>query len=113
MIVNTLVRINTARDTERVRKMLLHDVDKTSMESFFRSIGDLRRTDLTPDLGALTIPVLGIYGQHDNIVDPRQLELLDKYVPDARTVTLRHSRHFAMLDEPEEFNATVRSFLSA
>jgi pimeloyl-ACP methyl ester carboxylesterase len=113
MIVNTLVRINTARDKERVRKMLLHDVDKTSMESFFRSIGDLRRTDLTPDLGALAIPVLGIYGLHDNIVDPHQVELLDKHVPGAHTVTLNRSRHFPMLDEPEEFNQTVRSFLSA
>jgi pimeloyl-ACP methyl ester carboxylesterase len=113
VIVNTLVRINTARDTERVRRMLLHDVDKTSMESFFRSIGDLRRTDLTPDLGTLAMPVLGIYGQHDNIVDPHQGELLDRYVPGAHTVTLHRSRHFPMLDEPEEFNTTVRSFLSA
>jgi pimeloyl-ACP methyl ester carboxylesterase len=113
MIVNTLVRINTARDTERVRKMLLHDVDKTSMESFFRSIGDLRRTDLSPNLGALTVPILGIYGEHDNIVDPHQVELLDKYVTGARTLTLHRSRHFPMLDEPDEFNATVRSFLAA
>jgi pimeloyl-ACP methyl ester carboxylesterase len=111
MIVNTLVRINTARDTQRVRKMLLHDVDKTSMESFFRSIGDLRRTDLSASLGELTMPVLGIYGAHDNIVDPAR-ELLDQHV--SRT----HGdappfRHFPMLDEPEEFNTTVRSFLSA
>jgi pimeloyl-ACP methyl ester carboxylesterase len=113
MIVKILIRINTARDTKRVRRMLLHDVDKTSMESFFRSIGDLRQTDLTEDLGTLTMPVLGIYGEHDNIVDPRQVELLDKYVSGARTVTLHRSRHFPMLDEPEEFNATVRSFLSA
>jgi len=34
-------------------------------------------------------------------------------VPNARTVMLQHSRHFPMLDEPEEFNTTVRSFLSA
>ena len=113
MIVNTIIRINTARDTERVRKMLLHDVDKTSMESFFRSIGDLRRTDLSPQLENLRSPVLAIYGEHDNIVDPRQIDLIIKHVPGARAVTLHQSRHFPMLDEPEEFNNTVRSFLAA
>jgi pimeloyl-ACP methyl ester carboxylesterase len=113
LIVNTLVRINTARDTERVRKMLLRDVDKTSMESFFRSIGDLRRTDLSPQLASLTMPVLGIYGEHDNIVDPHQVRLLDKCVPGARTLVLHQSRHFPMLDEPEAFSTTVRSFLAA
>jgi pimeloyl-ACP methyl ester carboxylesterase len=46
-------------------------------------------------------------------VDPHQVELLDKYVPSVRTLTLHQSRHFPMLDEPEEFNTTVRSFLAA
>ena len=59
------------------------------------------------------MPVLGIYGEHDNIVDPHQVELLDKYVSGARTVVLHQSRHFCMLDEPEVFNTTVRSFLAA
>ena len=111
LIVNTLVRINTARDKDRVRKMLLRDVDKTSMESFFRSIGDLRRTDLSQLLQQLSVPVLGIYGKHDNIVDPRQAELITQRVPEARTVILMQSRHFPMLDEPAEFNAAVRGFL--
>jgi pimeloyl-ACP methyl ester carboxylesterase len=113
LIVTTLVRINTAGDSMRVRKMLLHDVDKTSMESFFRSIGDLRRTDLSERLDQLATPVLGVYGQHDNIVDPHQVELLAQKVPGSQTVVLSRSRHFPMLDEPEEFNAAVRQFLAS
>jgi len=113
LIVTTLVRINTAGDSVRVRKMLLHDVDKTSMESFFRSIGDLRRTDLSERLNQLAAPVLGVYGQHDNIVDPHQVELLVQKVPGSHTVVMPKSRHFPMLDEPEEFNAAVRQFLAS
>ena len=112
MIVTTLVRINTAGDTARVRKMLLHDVDKTSMESFFRSIGDLRNTDLSQQLSQLSTPVLGVYGQHDNIVDPRQIEVLSQTVPGSHRVMLSQSRHFPMLDEPDQFNAAVRQFLA-
>jgi pimeloyl-ACP methyl ester carboxylesterase len=113
LIVTTLVRINTAGDNERVRKMLLHDVDKTSMESFFRSIGDLRKTDLSNQLNRLMTPVLGVYGEHDNIVNPGQLAVLSHNVPGSQTALLAQSRHFPMLDEPEQFNATVRQFLAA
>lgn len=112
VIVRTLIRINTARDSERVRKMLLRDVDKTSMDSFFRSIGDLRRTDLSSRLGELHIPVLGIYGKHDNIVSPNQIEVLQRCLPGACTVTLSQSRHFPMLDEPDRFHTSVRDFLA-
>jgi pimeloyl-ACP methyl ester carboxylesterase len=112
LIVTTLVRINTARDSDRVRRMLLHDVDKTSMESFFRSIGDLRRTDLSVRICELTAPVLGVYGQHDNIVNPRQADVLAKSVPTSQTIVMNRSRHFPMLDEPEQFNAAVRQFLA-
>ena len=114
VIVLTLIRMNTARDSARVRKMLLHDVDKTSLESFFRSIGDLRRTDLSPRLVELTnIPVLGIYGKHDNIVNPKQVHVLQTCLPNANTVVLNNSRHFPMLDEPAEFHTAVREFLSS
>jgi pimeloyl-ACP methyl ester carboxylesterase len=113
LIVTTLVRINTAGDNERVRKMLLHDVDKTSMESFFRSIGDLRNTDLSEQLGQLSAPVLGVYGQHDNIVNPKQIDVLSQMVPGSNVVMLTQSRHFPMLDEPDLFNAAVRQFLAS
>jgi pimeloyl-ACP methyl ester carboxylesterase len=112
LIVTTIIRINTARDSERVRKMLLRDVDKTSMESFFRSIGDLCQTDLSLRLNELKVPVLGVYGRHDNIVDPRQVDVLRRCLPSAFTVMLDQSRHFPMLDEPAEFHTSVREFLT-
>jgi pimeloyl-ACP methyl ester carboxylesterase len=112
LIVPTLVRINTAGDSPRVRKMLLQDVDRTSTDSFFRSIGDLRNTDLSGQLGRLSVPVLGVYGLHDNIVNPNQLAVLRQTVPGSQTIMLSQSRHFPMLDEPEQFNAAVRQFLA-
>jgi 2-hydroxy-6-oxo-octa-2,4-dienoate hydrolase len=57
--------------------------------------------------------VLGVYGEHDNIVDPQQVELLTHHVPRAQAVTMKRSRHFPMLDEPEQFNAAVRLFLAS
>lgn len=102
-----------AGDSPRVRKMIFRDVDKTNIESFFRSIGDLRRTDLRPQMYRLTMPTLGVFGVRDNIVNPNQSQLLTKNVPQARVEMFRSSRHFPMLDEPEHFIQIVQEFLAA
>jgi pimeloyl-ACP methyl ester carboxylesterase len=113
VIVRSLIQINTARDSARVRKMLLHDVNRTSMESFFKSIGDLRQIDLRAQLRELKMPILGVFGKSDNIVAPNQIEVLARYVTGAQTQLMLRSRHFPMLDEPDIFNATIRQFLAA
>jgi pimeloyl-ACP methyl ester carboxylesterase len=100
-----------ARDSARVREMIFRDVDKTNTESFFQSIGDLHRTDLRDRLYELAMPTLGIFGAHDNIVNPNQSQLLAQGVPQARVELMNHSRHFPMLDEPDRFIEIIHEFL--
>lgn len=102
-----------ARDSAKVRNMIFRDVDKTNAESFFRSIGDLHRTDLRGQLHRLTMPTLGVFGVHDNIVNPNQSKLLAQGVPQARVEMMRDSRHFPMLDEPGKFIQIVQEFLAS
>jgi proline iminopeptidase len=92
--------------------MIFRDVDRANIESFFRSIGDLHRTDLQTQVSRLRIPTLGVFGVRDNIVNPNQSELLTRNVPQAQVVMMRGSRHFPMLDEPERFKQVVQDFLS-
>ena len=101
-----------AGDSRRIQEMILRDVSRTNAESFFRSIGDLRRTDLRDRLGEITVPTLGIFGQHDNIVHPNQAQVLAQGVPQAQIQMMSQSRHFAMLDEPELFRRTLLDFVA-
>jgi pimeloyl-ACP methyl ester carboxylesterase len=120
-IANTLFRIPVmlrlvvwfvlAGDSKRVQHMIFRDVSRTSAESFFRSIGDLWRTDLRPRVGQISIPTLGIYGVHDNIVNPDQSQALAAGVPQSSIAMLDKSRHFPMLDEPEMFRRALLDFL--
>lgn len=110
-ILRFVVRFILARDSQRVRDMIYRDVSKTSSESFFRSIGDLRRTDLRSRVGQIGVPTLGIFGEHDNIVSPNQSKELRKSIPRARVQMMKYSRHFPMLDEPELFRQTLLGFL--
>jgi pimeloyl-ACP methyl ester carboxylesterase len=58
------------------------------------------------------MPILGIYGKGDKIVNPRQGELL-KSVSDSRVEMLAESRHFPMLDEPQVFYSILLSYLNS
>jgi pimeloyl-ACP methyl ester carboxylesterase len=91
--------------------MQARDLSRTTVDSFFSSIGSLRRTDLRPQLGELRIPTMGMYGQRDVIVHPHQYKPLRTSVPHARIEVLPGSGHFPMLDEPDRYLALVRSFL--
>jgi pimeloyl-ACP methyl ester carboxylesterase len=91
--------------------MVSRDISATTAESFFSSIGSLRRTDLRPRLGEIRVPTMGLYGGRDVIVHPRQYEPLRRGVPHARIEIMPKSGHFPMLDEPERYLEIVKSFL--
>lgn len=95
----------------RFPQMMDSDLTKTTVESFLMSIASLRRTDLRPSLGAITIPVMGMYGDRDNIVSPKQWQPLLKGVPHARIVRWKKAQHFIMLDTPQDFMEQLKSFL--
>jgi pimeloyl-ACP methyl ester carboxylesterase len=101
------------REPKRWYPMIERDISQTTVDSFFSSIGSLRRTDLRPRLSEIKVPTMGIYGTHDVIVHPRQYEPLRAGVQQARIEVMPGSGHFPMLDEPDKYLTLVRSFLEA
>jgi len=94
-------------------EMINRDLSKISVESFLLSIASLHRTDLREDVGTIQVPVMGIYGDRDVIVDPREREVLLAGVPHARIERHAQVGHFPMLDDPQWFMETVRDFLDS
>ncbi|MFH1183460.1 MAG: alpha/beta hydrolase [Chloroflexota bacterium] len=105
-----LLALSYSRDANWV-SMMDRDVSHTNLEAFFASIGSLRNTDLRPILGHVEIPVLGMYGGRDNVVDPGQQSALQAGIPRARTQHFPASGHFIMLDEPAAFMQQLKAFL--
>jgi len=101
-----------ARDWKTWYKMFERDLSRTTLESFHLSIASLCETDLTPRLRELRMPMLGIYGQKDRIVDPGQGNILAEKVAQADVRRFGRSGHFPMLDEPERFHQVLRAFLN-
>lgn len=106
-----LLSVTYARDWRELWEMLRQDLTQTTVESFSRSISDLHHTDLSPLLPACQVPAMGIYGRKDNIVDPRQGEVLRNGVEKPTVHYFGKSGHFPMLDETERFHKVILDFL--
>jgi len=96
----------------RFPEMMDRDLSRTTLESFLLSIASLRRTDLRPRLAQVQVPVMGMYGERDRIVNPRQWESLQAGIPQARIERFAGTGHFIMLDAPLPFMAKLRDFLN-
>jgi pimeloyl-ACP methyl ester carboxylesterase len=91
--------------------MINEDISRTTLASFLLSIASLRRTDLRHALRKIDIPVLGMYGDRDVIVSPRQWQPLQAGVRQAEVARFKNAGHFIMLDEPRLFKETLKNFL--
>jgi pimeloyl-ACP methyl ester carboxylesterase len=95
----------------RFPEMMDRDLSKTTLESFLLSIASLRRTDLRQQIHQIQVPVMGMFGDRDNIVSPRQWQPLKLGLPSARIERFPTAGHFIMLDEPRSFNDKLKDFL--
>mgnify|MGYP001773469563 CR=1 FL=1 len=93
----------TTRPWQQWYEMLLKDLSRVTLASFFQSINSLYHTDLRPYIGQIKTDVFGIYGLRDNIVAPSQAKLVEK-IPGAKVHVLPQWGHFPMLDDPPRFN---------
>ena len=96
---------------ERFADMMDRDLSRTTAESFLRSIASLRRTDLRPMLDQIKVPAMGMYGDRDVIVHPRQWEPMKKGIAHAHIERFPSAGHFPMLEEPQNFAERLKSFL--
>lgn len=101
-----------AKDGQQVYEILKRDFSQTTVEAFLLSIGSLWSTDFRSRLGQIGMDVMGVYGCGDNIVNPNQAEVLKSSVTRARIQMMQESRHFPMLDEPEDFHQALSGFLA-
>ncbi|HEX2995471.1 MAG TPA: alpha/beta hydrolase [Anaerolineales bacterium] len=96
---------------ERFPEMMDRDLSRTTLESFLLSIASLRRTDLRPMLGQVKVPAMGMFGDRDVIVHPRQWEPMKKGIDHAQIERFPSAGHFIMLDEPQDFKQRLKTFL--
>jgi pimeloyl-ACP methyl ester carboxylesterase len=95
----------------RFPEMMDRDLSRTTLESFLLSIASLRRTDLRSSLNRVQVPVLGMYGDRDRVVDPLQWQPLERGARQAQIARFPTAGHFMMLECPIQFSQILKKFL--
>ena len=64
------------------------------------------------DLGKIKIPVTLAIGDHDEAVKLDHTELMAKEIPGSKLVILKDASHFAMLQDPDGYDAMIRKAMT-
>ncbi len=103
--------LRATKESQRWYQMVTKDASDTTVDSFFSSIRSLHHTNLTDKMANIPVPVMGIYGAKDIIVNPNQADVMEATAPHPHVVRLPNSGHFPMLDEPDIFHHHLLSFV--
>lgn len=69
------------------------------------------RPDSTPQLADLDLPALVVVGADDTVTPPNVAEDMAQRLPNARLAVIPKAGHLSNLEDPNAFNAELRSFL--
>jgi pimeloyl-ACP methyl ester carboxylesterase len=86
-------------------------VPKTAEHAIALSIQSVAQLNIQRTLDTIDIPLLTVYGERDNVIDPNQAGDLEENHYVARAIVLSNSHHFPMLDEPVKFTRLLRDFM--
>lgn len=81
---------------------------------FSDAVGLMQRTQpnySANDLSQIKVPVAIVHSEHDEFIKREHAEYLAKNIPGAEFIYLPNVSHFAPLQRPEQFNATMLNFL--
>ena len=70
------------------------------------------RSDARKWIGDIKVPTLVVVGEEDVLTPPAMSETLRAGIPNAKLAKIRQSGHLSNLEQPAQFNAEVRNFLT-
>lgn len=86
---------------------------RASTEAINQSIQSVMSIDLQSKLPMLEVPLLAVYGEHDNVITPASENDFAGLSPSIRMISMADTRHFPMLDRSSQFNRLLMDFLEA
>jgi len=115
-IADSMLPKMLAPATYESRPALVHQVRQIMTSTPLNGVvGDLSamrdRPDSTELLGGILQPVLVIHGQDDQLIPPTEAEAAFARLPHGRLALIPGAGHLLNLEQPEAFDAEVRTFL--
>ena len=80
-------------------------------ETYRKAVKLLTTFDLRAQLAKIAVPALLVAGSDDKVAPASVMERMKEKIPGAELVVLQGCGHLGPMDQPDEFNATLLSFL--
>jgi len=90
-----------------------NEIGQTAPTAIGQSIQSIRQLDFRTILKQLSMPLLVVYGEQDNVVTPGDVANVVGANKSRRTVMFPQCRHFPMLDRSSQFNRLLLDFLKS
>ncbi len=74
-------------------------------------VGPVNVKNLAHNLDRITVPILAIWGEEDDISTPDNSKILESHIRNIEVHILKEAGHACYLDKPEEFKMIVKDFL--
>jgi len=109
----------TDRTPEQVNpamRKLLYEMNRLALSYEVKQLGKRQPNTQTPAfdrLGDLNIPVLIIVGTHDTAYILAAADYMTEKIQSARKVIIEDAAHLPNMDQPHEFQRTVKDFLES
>ena len=112
-VLRIMIGKSTRRDPERTGDLAAWRSQIVgNRPSFWRAVnGVLDRQDFEPHLHRISTPTLVMVGAEDEPFPPAESVRLRERIANARLVEIPACGHMSNLEQPEQVNAAIRSFL--
>jgi pimeloyl-ACP methyl ester carboxylesterase len=84
---------------------------KIAKNAIALTIQSVARLNLRETLDQIDIPLLTVFGEKDNVIDPAQADDLEENHYAARAIVFSDAHHFPMLDQTAKFARLLRDFM--
>jgi pimeloyl-ACP methyl ester carboxylesterase len=102
------------RGAKSSQKGLAHAQDIMSgipPQTYRKAVSLLTTFDRKKELNGISVPTLLVAGSDDKTAPPQVMGKMAREIPAAEFVVLKGCGHLGPMDQPEEFNAVLESFL--
>jgi len=111
-VISLAAKFSLARpNRERLSELLATTLSRVDPSILLGDFLACSRMDIRSSAAGIKVPVLALCGAEDKMTPPALAEQIVAHIPGAGLALIPGAGHFAMLENPEEFNRVLTDFV--
>jgi pimeloyl-ACP methyl ester carboxylesterase len=113
-VIAMAAKISVAKSNRaRLSEILMKSMSGINPDILYGDFLACSKHDVTATVSAIRVPTRVICGDEDKMTPPEMSRYLKDHIPGAQWALIKNAGHFVMLENVEEFNETLRTFVES